>query len=144
MDFGWVFRDLGPIDSIIQVGGRCNRHCNEDYTGKVLVAEIVDNKGRQIWRKIYDEIMIDKTKEVLIKNPNFSEKEVSIIVNEYYEKILEGLASIPIFERLSRGQWGEYTELIEDEVNYNVTLFIEENSKLLPMLKKLEGLDFGR
>lgn len=138
LDFGWVFRDLGPIDSIIQVGGRCNRHCNEDYTGKVLVAEIVDNKGRQIWRKIYDEIMIDKTKEVLIKNPNFSEKEVSIIVNEYYEKILEGLASIPIFERLSRGQWGEYTELIEDEVNYNVTLFIEENSKLLPMLKKLE------
>jgi len=147
LDFGWVFRDLGPIDSIIQVGGRCNRHFIKDYVGKVLVAEIVDKKGHLTWRNIYDEIMIDKTKEVLIEKPNFSERDVGEIVNVYYEKILEGLASIPIFERLSQGQWGEYAKLFDDEeyenYNDNVTVFIEENSKLLPMLKKLEETNWS-
>lgn len=138
LDFGWVFRDLGPIDSVVQVGGRCNRHCNENYIGKVMIAEITDNKGQPTWRRIYDEIMIDKTKEVLIDKPYFSEHDVSAVVNEYYRKILEGLASIPIFERLSQGQWGEYAKLIEDDENGNVTIFIEENDKLMPMLKKLE------
>jgi len=143
LDFGWVFRDLGPIDSIIQVGGRCNRHCDEDYVGKVLVAEIIDNRGKSTWRKIYDEIMIDKTKEVLINKPNFSEREVSTIVDEYYRKIIESLASIPIFEQLSKGQWGEFAKLIDDQENNNVTVFIEENNKLLPMLKKLEETDWS-
>jgi len=140
LDFGWVFRDLGPLDSIIQVGGRCNRHSIEDFSGKVLVAEIIDNRGQPSWRKIYDEILIDKTKEVLINKPNFSEQDVSTIVNEYYKKILEGLESIPIFERLSKGKWGEYSELFDEENENlnNVTVFVEENSKLLPILKKLE------
>ena len=145
LDFGWVFRDLGPIDSIIQVGGRCNRHCNENYEGKVLVAEVTNDRGQPTWRKIYDEIMIDKTKEVLRNNPNFKEREAATIVNEYYKKILEGLASVPIYDRLSQGQWGEYSKLIDDEESggsYNITVFIEENSKLIPMLKKLEETDW--
>lgn len=146
LDFGWVFRDLGPIDSIIQVGGRCNRHYIGDYVGKVLVAEITDSRGHSTWRKIYDEIMIDKTKEVLINKSNFSGRDVGTIVDEYYKKILEGLASIPIFERISQGQWGEYTKLFDDEEDENlntVTVFIEENSKLLPMLKELEETNWS-
>ena len=143
LDFGWVFRDLGPLDSIIQVAGRCNRHSRKDFLGKVVVAELTDGRGHTSWRNIYDEILIDKTKEVLIDKPVFSEQDVGIIVDKYYKKILDGLAEIPIFERLSQGQWGEYAKLFEEEEEtYNVTVFIEENSRLLPMLKKLEETDW--
>ena len=143
LDFGWVFRDLGPLDSIIQVAGRCNRHSRKDFLGKVVVAELTDGRGHTSWRNIYDEILVDKTKEVLIDKPVFSEQDVGIIVDKYYKKILDGLAEIPIFERLSQGQWGEYAKLFEEEEEtYNVTVFIEENSRLLPMLKKLEETDW--
>lgn len=144
LDFSWVFRDLGPMDSIIQVGGRCNRHSREDCQGKVLVGEIINNKGHSSWRNIYDEILIDKTKEVLVDKPIFTEKDVGTIVDEYYRRILEGLTSISIFEKLSKGEWGEYPKLIdeEDEGTNSVTVFVEENSKLLPMLKKLEETDW--
>jgi hypothetical protein len=74
----------------------------------------------------------------LKKNSNFSEREAGKIISEYYKKVLEGLASIPIFERLYQGQWGEYTKLIDDEDTNNVTVFIEEDSKLLPMMERLE------
>lgn len=143
LDFGWVFRDLGPLDSIIQVAGRCNRHSRKDFLGKVVVAELTDGRGHTSWRNIYDEILIDETKEVLINKPIFLEQDVGIIVDKYYKKILEGLAELPIFERLSQGQWGEYAKLFEEEEEtYNVTVFIEENSRLLPMLKKLEETDW--
>lgn len=140
LDFGWVFRDLGPMDSIVQVGGRCNRHSCQDYQGDVLVAEITNVKGYPLWRKVYDDIMIDKTKEVLTNQPQFSEEKVRAIVDDYYRRIVEGLTSVPIFEKLSQGEWGEYAKLIDEDTegNYNVTVFVEENSKLLPMLKKLE------
>lgn len=144
LDFGWVFRDLGPMDSIIQVGGRCNRHSREDYQGNVLVAEITNNNGYPMWRNVYDDIMIDKTKEVLANHPLFTEENVPNIVNEYYRRVVEGLASIPIFEKLSKGEWGEYAKLIDEdnEDSNSVTVFVEENSKLLPMLKKLEETEW--
>lgn len=144
LDFGWVFRDLGPLDSIIQVAGRCNRHSREDLLGHVLVAEIVNNKGHSTWKNVYDDILIDKTKEVLIKNPIFEEKEVRRIVEEYYAKVVEGVSPVLLFDKLSRGEWGEYYELIDEDNRAvdTVTVFVEENSKLLPMLRKLEETEW--
>mgnify|MGYP000895704532 CR=1 FL=1 len=144
LDFDWVFRDLGPLDSIIQVAGRCNRHSRKEFIGNVLIAELTDNRGLSTWRNIYDEILIDKTKEAFINQPTFSEQDVGTIVDTYYKKILEGLADIPVFERLAQGQWGEYTKLFDDEdeeTNY-ITVFVEENAKLLPMLNKLEETEW--
>lgn len=144
LDFGWVFRDLGPLDSIIQVAGRCNRHSREDLLGRVLVAEVTNNKGYSTWKNVYDDILIDKTKEVLAKKPIFEEREVKQIVEEYYAKIVEGLSSIPLFDKLSRGEWGEFHELIDEDNRAvdTVTVFVEENSKLLPMLRKLEETEW--
>ena len=44
LDFGWVFRDFGPLDSIIQVAGRCNRH-SKRFLGKVAIAELLTAEG---------------------------------------------------------------------------------------------------
>lgn len=142
LDFDWVFRDLGPLDSIIQVAGRCNRHSRKNLTGKVLIAEVTSIKGHSLWQNVYDDLVVEKTKEVLQENPSFAEEDVRYIIEGYYNKILEGLQSISIFERLAQGKWGEYEKLYEEKYYDSVTVFVEENSKLLPMLKKLEETEW--
>ena len=44
LDFDWVFRDMGPLDSVVQVAGRCNRHGKNETSGLVLVAELSMSK----------------------------------------------------------------------------------------------------
>ena len=39
-----IIRDIGPLDSIIQCAGRCNRRRDED-NGNVTVVNMVDDRG---------------------------------------------------------------------------------------------------
>jgi len=142
LDFDWVFRDLGPLDSIIQVAGRCNRHSRKDFTGRVLITEITDDRGHPLWRNVYDDLVVEKTREVLLENPSFAEESVRHIVNKYYSKLLESLKGVPLFEQLAKGKWGDYEKLYEEKYYDNVTVFVEENSKLLPMIRKLEETEW--
>lgn len=142
LDFDWVFRDLGPLDSIIQVAGRCNRHSRIGFLGKVLIAELVGENGQSLWCNVYDRILIDKTREVLEKNLSFTEEDVRSIVDEYYKKILDGLELEQIFNFLADGQWGYFPKLIEEDSYDSVTVFVEENKNVVPMLKKLQETDW--
>lgn len=137
LDFDWVFRDLGPLDSVIQVAGRCNRHLRNSVSGKVLVTELSDANG-PLWRYVYNNILINKTREILEDEVVFTEKDVPGLVDQYYKKIQEGLTPEPIFELLAKGQWGDIPNLFEKDDYDNVTVFVEENERVLPLLKKLE------
>lgn len=142
LDFDWVFRDLGPLDSVIQVAGRCNRHSRTGFLGRVLIAELVGENGQPLWRNVYNDILINNSREVLENNLSFAEKDVPRIVDEYYKKIREGLELEKIFDNLADGKWGEFPRLIDEDSNDSVTIFVEENKKLLPMLKKLQETDW--
>lgn len=137
LDFDWVFRDLGPLDSVIQVAGRCNRHSRNGFSGKILIAELADEKG-QLWQNVYNSILIDNTRDVLQNNVHFIEEDVPRIVDQYYKRIQEGLTPEPIFEFLSSGQWAEIPGLIEEDSYDSVTVFVEENKNLEPLLNKLQ------
>ncbi|HHX50625.1 MAG TPA: CRISPR-associated helicase Cas3' [Clostridia bacterium] len=142
LDFDWVFRDLGPLDSVIQVAGRCNRHARPGFLGQVLIAELTGGNGCPLWRYVYDRILIDKTREVLEKRVSFGEEDVGMITDEYYGKILDGLKSEQIFEMLAEGKWGEFPRIIEEESYDSITIFVEENKKLMPLLEKLQTTEW--
>ncbi|MHB1127785.1 MAG: CRISPR-associated helicase Cas3' [Bacillota bacterium] len=142
LDFDWVFRDLGPLDSVIQVAGRCNRHSRIDFLGKVLIVELIGENGQPLWQNVYDRILIDKTREVLEEKDFFTEEDIPAIINEYYQKILDGLKHEQIFNFLANGQWGELPKLIQETSYENVTVFVEENKNLIPMLNKLQETDW--
>ncbi len=60
LDFDVVFRDLGPLDSIVQVAGRGNRNWRLPE-GKAFILRIVDETGREDSKKIYGRILPERT-----------------------------------------------------------------------------------
>ncbi len=84
LDFDVVFRDLGPLDSIVQVAGRCNRNWRLPE-GKVYVLRVVDENGRDDSKKIYGSILPERTLEFV--KDSIREQELLELMERYYEDI---------------------------------------------------------
>jgi CRISPR-associated endonuclease/helicase Cas3 len=82
LDFDMGFRDIGPIDSIIQVAGRINRNNNLDKAYSPLY--IVDFGDAQ---KIYGRITCDQATSALQKQPEFLEEEYLSLIALYFDII---------------------------------------------------------
>ncbi len=78
VSFDTVFRDIGPIDSIVQVAGRCNRH-NKGLKGDVYIQILKDDQG--YFSSIYDPISLEITKD-LLKNQKSNE---NLVHNKYFK-----------------------------------------------------------
>ncbi len=75
LDAEMIFRDLGPLDSINQVAGRCNRFAKE-HLGEVFVFKLLDeNSGRALASYVYDASLLEITQKTLnesvISEPDF-------------------------------------------------------------------------
>lgn len=82
LDFDMGFRDVGPIDSIIQVAGRINR--NNDINKAHSPLYIVDFGDAQ---KIYGRITYDQAKSALLLRPEFKEADYLSMISEYFDNI---------------------------------------------------------
>ncbi|BBB93532.1 CRISPR-associated helicase Cas3' [Methylomusa anaerophila] len=138
VDFSWVFRDIGPLDSIIQVAGRCNRHLIGIVPGKVLIAELIGKNGRSLWNCVYSDVLVGRAKDVLQKQSVFDEKDVPAIVAEYYQRVETGLTPCDIAGNLAQGMWHDMPDLIDKSQRDTVTVFVEETDEVWPLLKKLQ------
>ncbi len=113
LDFEWVFRDIGPMDSIVQVAGRCNRNMKRKL-GKVTIAELVDESGRSFALSVYGKVLLSKTEEVLSELKEFSESDIPEILPKYYQKVSSAITQEGPWYRIEKGEWGCYTPLIEE------------------------------
>lgn len=139
LDFEWVLRDMGPLDSIIQVAGRCNRNAGNKAEGTVVVAELQDEEGRS-FSGIYDAVLLDTTWQLLKKCPHFEEKNVPTLVTRYYDSLVHKIAPKPVWERVVGGEWGEYTPLFKDEA-FDVPVYVDLDGKLDNILNQLMGME---
>jgi CRISPR-associated endonuclease/helicase Cas3 len=130
LDFDWVIRDMGPLDAIIQVAGRCNRHHKRDQQGRVYVANLIDEKTNRTFASyIYDSILLNATQEVLLPCNTFDEKKVPDLVKTYYQKILDRLTPAKIVQDLEQGKWGAPPQLYPESMIDQVQLIIEEEEE---------------
>ncbi|WP_413827205.1 CRISPR-associated helicase Cas3' [Methanobrevibacter sp. UBA313] len=131
-----IYRDLAPIDSIIQTAGRCNRN-NEKTKGEVNVISLINDKGRKFSRMVYDSILLSSTIDLLKKQESCSEKEFNLITSQEYNKILLKNGSqdknlLKIIKELNLGKISSDFKLIEETVEkIDVFVNFDEESQLL-------------
>lgn len=138
LDFEAAFRDIGPIDSIIQVGGRCNRSWTMKDKGHVTVA-VIDNKTNLVYGKVLPHI----TEKILKANPTFDEPKVLQIVEQYFEevkdKIIDSKKSLNVIKHLQLLKFDKLNKefkLIADEDK--VPIFVTINDKAENEIRQFE------
>lgn len=80
LDFDIVVRDIGPIDSIIQVAGRCNREYGKDKS-EVYVFYL-DDFASYVYGKIHPDVS-----KKLLESGEITEEHFPEITNRYFKEI---------------------------------------------------------
>ncbi|MCA9199791.1 MAG: CRISPR-associated helicase Cas3' [Planctomycetales bacterium] len=92
IDMSLVIRDFAPLDSVIQVAGRCNRHADRARETVELV-RLENETGKQFCTMIYDKILLQETTAILNERQTQSnesrilEKEVFRLSQKYFERL---------------------------------------------------------
>ncbi len=150
LDFDWVFRDLGPLDSIVQVAGRCNRHARAGVIGTVLVAELVSEKGKSFSSLVYSSILLERSRRFLggdrgeLRDQEFDERDMPDRINSYFYDVAESVEEGTLWSGLREGTWDSLPGLYEERMPEDlVTVFVERNHWLRQDMAELDALGRG-
>lgn len=126
LDFDMGFRDIGPIDSIIQVAGRINRNNDQNRLLSPLYIVDFDKKTTEF---IYGKLTYIQAYKALKKQQKFDEPEYLKLVNEYFD----GIASTSSFSSARKYfesmQSLRYTSDIKEEFPVGNFRIIEQSDK---------------
>lgn len=86
LDFDEVVRDQGPLDSIVQVAGRCNRGGRKPEPGSVHVVFLEDDKGRGMAEMVYGRILLPISRQVL-RTSSIEEPDLYARVEQYFAEV---------------------------------------------------------
>ncbi len=79
LDFDMGFRDIGPLDSIIQAAGRINRNCKRNTPSPFYIVDLGN------CQKIYGSIVYNAVKLLLKTGDNFEEIDYLTLINNYFK-----------------------------------------------------------
>lgn len=129
IDVDVVYRDFGPLDSINQVSGRCNRNLSKNK-GIVKVFSLENDDAKKYYTYVYDGFIISQTEKVLknYDNTTISESNFLYLSDAYFENIKTGQSTdeseeiIDYIKKLNFGDLSKF-ELIKEEP-YKVDIFV--------------------
>ncbi|MEW6172347.1 MAG: CRISPR-associated helicase Cas3' [Bacillota bacterium] len=139
LDFGVVIRDFGPLDSMVQVSGRCNRSWKSTF-GTVELLSLIT--GRETWEYIYDPVLVSTARELLEAKQEGDERDLYTLLDEYYARLKQRLSIdesqslLEAVERLEFEQVGEFKLIAQD--GYHVPVFVELDEQAQEIWLKYE------
>jgi CRISPR-associated endonuclease/helicase Cas3 len=83
IDMEFVLRDFAPLDSLVQIAGRCNRN-GRLPRADVEIRNFRDERGVAFNRMIYDKIHLDQTLAALEGKKEIMEEEVREVCASYF------------------------------------------------------------
>lgn len=84
LSFAKVVRDMGPLDSIIQVAGRCNRHNELGILGGQMHLFRLEGDRGEYAKKVYNHYLLAKTEEMLGKKTSYESRDFATLCHQYY------------------------------------------------------------
>ncbi len=128
-----LYRDIAPMDSIFQSGGRCNRSYEyEERGGKVHVSTFT-KEGKPLWKNIYGSVLINATEDILKSYKRFEEKRLRNIAKSYYSNLSERTARDHVVENaIIKHNYGDLREfkLIEEKYpKEDVFIMVDDEAK---------------
>jgi CRISPR-associated endonuclease/helicase Cas3 len=88
IDMDLVIRDFGPLDSLIQVAGRCNRNGERERGTVEAVLLREDDSKKEFASYIYtDKVLLPVTQEVLAEREEVLEEEVYPLTERYFKAL---------------------------------------------------------
>lgn len=143
IDVDIIYRDLAPLDSLVQTAGRCNRSGNKEK-GIVNVISLKNENGKSYSSFIYDSLLLNKTKEVLTSLNQISEKEFNLAAAKNYFKLIYNSGTqddylIKIIENLRFPKIPSNFKLIEEDIQ-KVDVFVVINSEAKLLFEKYNDI----
>jgi len=144
IDLEKVFRDLAPLDSIIQAAGRGNREFNLSV-GEVDVILLKDEKtNRYFYSYIYDPVLIDATKQIIRHFSVVNENELQKLCENYYCQLKSKISCdistqyLEAIKTLNYSKIGEF-ELIKEK-GEKIDIFVELNDEATRVWKEYQEI----
>jgi len=124
IDMDVVIRDFAPLDSLIQIAGRCNRAGSKGRC-VVEIVDILAKNGRRFSEMIYDPVHLQETRRIIEGMDQVEEEQILDLANRYFAALSEkknlGVEHLKRFARweedepiqtLLRGEGKEQVELL--------------------------------
>src|SRR5262249_2450413 len=85
IDMDLVIPDFAPLDSLIQIAGRCNRN-GDRPRGPIEVVSLVDDESSRCYaNQIYDGILLQETRRVLGDSETIDEEQIYALNRQYFD-----------------------------------------------------------
>lgn len=157
IDCDCVYRDRGPLDSIIQVAGRCNR--NKRFEKAEI--HLVNLKNGTSYTRIYDPVLLDIVDKLFNNEDNNTSQIYEInfldLINQYFErakeksatevKLIEALYDLYFYDKdpdkNKRRPISDF-KLIDDDDFYKVDIFVELDDEFLFSWDEIPGNHNGK